>query len=169
MKTNIIILVALLVSCLSGANAQERVIVSESISKSFEREYPGASNVEWANAGETTSAQFTYQNNFWVAYYRGGEKFASGRKIGELDHLPLNVQQAILDIKAGQEKKFGPIQSSYAIEMIKEGVTMYYLPMENNSISLVLSVDNSGNATVAKKHLKPASPPQNAELLAKKN
>jgi len=167
MKKNIVILGALVV-CLCSAYAQESVQVTESIANSFEREYPGALNVDWTKTGTTTIAQFTYQSNFWIAYYKGdGEKIASGRKIAEMDQLPLNVQQGILKARAVQEKKFGALQASYAIEMIKEGATRYYLPMENGRVSLVLSADNSGDVVIAKKHMKPGPSSGNANLLAK--
>lgn len=170
MKKNLIFAAALMVVCLSNATAQERVAITESVSKNFEREYPGASQVEWAKTDQASVAQFRFQENFWVAYYNNdGEKFASGRKISEFDQLPLEVQQNILEVRANQEKKFGVMHTSYAIEMIEQGTTKYYLPMENNRISLLITSDNSGSTIVAKKQLKRLSAEAKADLLAKKN
>jgi len=168
MKKNIVILGALVFCVCSSAYAQESVQVAESIANRFEREYPGAVNVDWKKTDNATVAQFSYHNNFWIAYYKGdGERVASGRKIAELDQLPLKVQLGIHKAIANLEKKFGALQASYAIEIIKEGATRYYLAMENGRVSLVLSADNSGDVVITKKHMKPGPPSRNAELFAK--
>ncbi len=168
MKKNIIIALALLVICLFNVKAQESIQVSESLTKSFEREYSGASKVEWSKANQALVAQFRYLDNFWVAYYReDGEKIACGRKIGTLDQLPLSVQQGIQDVRINQEKKFGPMNTSYAMEMIEGGNTKYYLPMANQKVSLVITVDNSGNTIVTRKEVKQPTVRPDKELLAK--
>jgi len=168
MKKNIIIASALLVICLCNVKAQEIIQVSESLTKSFEREYSGASNVEWSKANQALVAQFRYLDNFWVAYYKeDGEKFACGRKIGTLDQLPLSVQQGIQGIRINQERKFGPMNTSYAMEMIEGGATRYYLPMANQKVSLIVTVDNSGNTIVTRKEAKQPTVRPDKELLAK--
>jgi hypothetical protein len=170
MKKNIIIASAILVIGLCNAKAQESVQISESVSKSFVREYSGVSNVEWSKANQAFVAQFRYLDNFWVAYYRAdGEKFACGRKIGTLDQLPLTVQQGIQDAKVNQERKFGSMNTSYAMEMIEEGTTRYFLPMANENVSLILTIETSGNTIVTRKEVKQPSIKPAKDLLAKKN
>jgi hypothetical protein len=170
MKKNTIIASAILVIGLCSAKAQESIQISESISERFGHEYSGASNVEWSKANEAVVAQFRYLDNFWVAYYKAdGEKFASGRKIATLDQLPLSVQQGILNARINQERKFGPMNTSYAMEMIEDGTTKYYLPMANVKVSLILTVDNSGNTIVTRKEAKQPTVKPDKDLLAKKN
>jgi len=168
MKKNIIIASAILVIGLCNAKAQESIQISESVSKSFGREYSGVSNVEWSKANQAFVAQFRHLDNFWVAYYKpDGEKFACGRKIGSLDQLPLTVQQGIQDAKVNQERKFGSMNTSYAMEMIEDGTTKYYLPMANEKVSFILTADNTGNIIVTRKEPKKPTIKPDKELLAK--
>lgn len=170
MKRNIITAAVLLLVCLSNVIAQDNVKVTPSIAKNFENEFSGASKIEWTKADRVFVAKFMYEDNLWMAYFKeDGEKLASGRKIKSLDQLPILVRQGILRIKNSQERKFGSINTSYAIEMIEQNTTKYYVPMENASISLIIAADNSGSTTICKKELKQAHAKPGRDLIAKKN
>jgi len=170
MKKNIITAAVFFMICLTNLKAQDSMQVTASIAKNFESEFSGASKVEWTKTNNVFVARFKYQDTFWVAYFNeNGEKLASGRKISSLDQLPLLVRQGIAQVKSNQERKFGSIDTSYAIEMIEQGTTKYYVPMANAHVSLMISADNSGNTTISKKELKHAPDKPAKNLIAKKN
>jgi hypothetical protein len=83
--------------------------------------------------------------------------------------LPILVQQGIHKAKTNQERKFGPIDTSYAMEMVEQGITKYYVPMANAHVTLMIAADNSGSTTICKKELKHAPAKRNKDLIAKKN
>lgn len=170
MKQNIIIAAALFMICLSNTKAQDSQQVTASVARSFESEFSGASNIEWTKSGRVFVAKFDYENNFWVAYLtESGDLMASGRKIKSVDQLPLKVREGILDLKSNKERKFGEISTSYAVEMIEQGITKYYVPMENSNISMLVAADTEGYTTIHKKELKHTPNKPAKDLIAKKN
>jgi len=169
MKKNIIIAAVLFVICFRSANAQEGVTTTASVARNFEKEFSGASNVQWTKKDKIFVATFKYEGGMWIGYFNeSGEKLASGRKIKSLDQLPLQVQKSLDLIKEGQERKFGTIETSYAMEIVADGNTKYYVPMANASISLMVEADNSGGATI-RKSTKHAAGKPSKNLIAKKD
>lgn len=170
MKKTIIIAAVLFMNCGATLHAQDSVEVTRLIAKSFQDEFAGASKVVWTKADHLSLARFFYEGSVWLAYFdQNGDLYSSGRKINDVNQLPLQIQRGISKARDSQERKFGPIDTSYAIEMIGEGTTRYYVPMANNNVKLLVTVDNAGNASVSKKQIMdtPAAPAK--DLVAKKD
>lgn len=170
MKNKIITAAVIYMICLSNLQAQNAPAVTTSVAKQFDTRFSGASNVQWTKAGQMFMAKFQYQENTWVAYFNAdGEIHASGRKINSLDQLPIQVKQGISRVKNSQESKFGSIETSYAVELIEQGITKYYIPMANSNVSFMVGVDNGGNTTIYDKQRKgtPARPEK--DLIARRN
>lgn len=170
MKQNIIIAALLFVIGLNNANAQDSLKTISSIAKKFQLEFPDASKVEWTNASEIFVAKFLYQNNLWLAYFNvRGEKLAVGRKIRNFYQLPIQVQHGVIQAKTKQQRKFGSIEFAYGLEMIENGTTKYFVPMENEKIALILSSDIVGNTSIVRKIIKNPTDPSAKDLVAKNN
>jgi hypothetical protein len=86
------------------------------IAKSFQDESAGASRVEWTKADHLTLARFFYEGSVWLAYFdESGDLCSSGRKINDLNQLPL-IQRGIAKIRDSQERKFGSGYSDSACQ-----------------------------------------------------
>jgi hypothetical protein len=160
MKKLIFTSAVLVVICVANVRAQDSLRVRSFIARKFETEFEHATNVEWTLARRAYVAVFDYRNEVWLAFYNShGEKLASGRRVKDVRDLPLKVQLGIYSVRRRVERNYGPIATSFAIELMEYGITRYYVPMQNNGAAFMICSDNEGRTTIAKKQLKigPAS------------
>lgn len=168
MNQNIIATAVFFVICLSNASAQDSLQVNASIVKKFESEFSDTSEVEWTKIEEGFAAKFLYRDNLWLAYFDDqGEILASGRKIKSFHQLPLQVQEGVLRERRKHQRKFGTLESGYALEMIDHDMTRYFIPMENEKVALIVALNPIGTTSITRKTLKSTMSKPARELIVK--
>ena len=170
MKTNVIIAAVLMLIC-ANLSAQESAQVNTIVAGNFETKFPGASTVRWQSQPKGISlAHFFVGNETWVAYYSAeGDLITSGKKIKVTNQLPIKVKESLKNVQTQYEGKFGALLFGSIFEMTNNAGTEYYIPMENNQLSLMLSIDSNGSVCIRKKerHVSPAK--IEPVVIAKKN
>ncbi|HTE32587.1 MAG TPA: hypothetical protein VK666_19540 [Chryseolinea sp.] len=170
MKNNIFSSAVLVVICLGNLSAQDSLKVKSYIARKFERDFSGATEVEWTRARRLYVAVFKYQSDVWLAFYDGhGEKLAGGRRIKSIHELPLQVQIGVAQVRRSIEKKHGPIAASFALELMDQGSTRYYIPMQSNGMSVMICSDNDGTVSIAQKNQSISPALLSKDLIARTN
>jgi hypothetical protein len=171
MKKNIIIAAVLMLICLNNLSAQESTQVKASVARNFEEKFLGASNVRWTAEPKGISlAQFRIENDAWVAYFSPeGNLITSGRKIKSSDQLPIKVKEALNNVESKYESKFGSFQYGGIYEMTSDNGTQYFVPLESQKLSMMVSITDGGSSNILRKdhHDLPNTPDPTA--IAKKN
>ena len=156
MKKNII-LAAVFMAFALNLFAQNGSNVKPSVYGAFQKSFSGASNVTFtALTDRITKAQFYHDGHPWLAYFDDkGNVITSGRRIKNLEMLPLKVKSGLHHQKKRMEKKFGDLAIALVYEMISDqGTTRYYSTLENSIIKITLSVCTDGACIIEKKELK---------------
>ncbi|MEO5978923.1 MAG: hypothetical protein ABIS36_05730 [Chryseolinea sp.] len=167
MKHTFLTSAVLFVVCLGNLRAQDSLYVKSFVSRKFESEFEGASNVEWSRGRHLYVALFHYRDDVWLAFYNThGERIACGRRLKSLHNVPLQVQLGIADSRRSVEQKYGSFVTSFIIELVQYGETRYYVPIESGSASMILCADNEGKVMISTKNLKGVVGRGTGELLA---
>jgi len=171
MKKNIALAIVFLVICLHNLMAQESATLNASVARAFETDFSGATNVQVEPEQKSvTLIKFLYQDSFWLAYYtKDGRLISSGRKIKSHEQLPVNVKKSLDELQGEYEKKFGSLAVGAPFEMISDGSTSYFVPLQNNSLSLFISIDGYGSASIRSKQVRDAIVIPDKSVIAKKN
>lgn len=145
MKKFKIVLTAIVMLLASSSFAMEPVKVSRVVKTAFDNDFSKASQVIWEKASDFYFASFTL-NDVVVdaAYTEDGELVGTSRRI-TADQMPLSISLAIAEKYAGYEVK------NSVVELTFEGVTRYYVHVENNSQSLKLKCLSGGYLEVEQK------------------
>lgn len=153
MKNNIIIGAVLIVISLTNLKAQDNIQASASVLSSFQNSFQGASNVRWSSLPKKiTKATFSHLGDSYLAFFsEEGKLIATSRKVRSVDDLPLVIQTGFNQKKASLENKAGTFTIAHVYEMLKDGITKYYITMHNPQSIVFLSVDSYGMAVVTKK------------------
>jgi hypothetical protein len=169
MKKNLIIGAVLLVLSFSNAAAQDSVTVKKPVKESFERNFQGASKVRFETFKGIYRVKFDYLGGHWLAFFDpAGTLITKGRLVPSNDHLPIAVQTGLYDAKRRAEQKYGAINVGRIYEMTKQGVTEYFVSMENTSIALSYVISQSGYATVHGKQKRDQDAKSSKGVLARK-
>jgi hypothetical protein len=171
MKKNILFALAVSVICFHNLIAQDSTNLSPSVARSFESDFSGATKVKAQSLPKKiTLMQFNLNEGSWIAYYdKEGKLITSGRRIKATERLPLVVQESLDAIRAKYERKFGVITVGAPYEMTKGTTTEYFVPMKNDQIDMLVSIDGFGTSLVHNKHInKPTFEPDKSAV-AKKN
>ena len=152
MKNNMIIGALLFVVSLSNSVAQNGVAVNTSVSRSFEKNFSGASNLNWTACGKDISlAQFRFEDKPWVAYFdETGTLITSGRKLSPHE-LPSKVNERMRDFKSKAEKKHGAFTIGSIYEMSTNRLIEYYVYLTNDKISMMIAVESNGAVSIKRK------------------
>ncbi len=119
--------------------------VSSEVQTAFLKKFTGAENVTWKKSGALYFAEFQMQqNSLLVAYSDNAELVAISRTI-PLNQVPLQLSQTLAD-------NYSDYTMSNAVtEIVLEGVTSYYLTIENKSKILALKATANGDIEVLSK------------------
>ncbi len=125
--------------------------VSPKVKAAFENDFSKASQVNWEKASDFYFASFTLNNvQVDAAYNEEGQLIGTSRRISA-ELLPLNISLALA------EKYEGYQLNGSAIELTYEGLTRYYVTVENKSQILKLKCYSNADIEVDQKFKKPQS------------
>jgi hypothetical protein len=152
MKKNMIIGAVLFLISLTSSVAQDGTAVNATVARSFEKNFPGASKPKWTSYEDNISlGRFKYMDRSWLAYFNAhGHLISSGRKVS-LQELPAAVNEGILIAKKRNEKKCGPLSIGVIYEMVTDRQLAYFIPLANDKVHLLFSVDKDGTADLKRK------------------
>jgi hypothetical protein len=169
MKKNMIIGAVLFIISLTSSVAQNGVTVNASVAASFANNFAGASEPRWTAYEKNISlAKFKFMDRAWLAYFNSeGHIITSGRKVS-LQELPSRVNEQMLSSKQNHEKKYGPLSFGTIYEMVTESEKAYFIPLVNNTIQLLISVQPDGTVEL-KRRTKVKSVPGNPSVIARTN
>ena len=149
MKNKILIGVFVFITAISSAFANGKEEVNDRIIKTFQKEFAGAQNVQWATAKDYVKATFTLNEQVVFAYYSpDGNLLGVTRNILS-GQLPINL---LTDLK----KNYNNFWITDLFEMAARGENMYYLTLENSDHKLVLKSNGTNGWEVFNKERKQA-------------
>lgn len=171
MKKNIILAVTLAVICLNLGFAQEKANVNAAVIRSFEKKFAGASNVKWESQPKQISfAQFRFENETWLAYYTvEGNLISSGRLLKSINSLPIKVKESLQTLQDDSQAKYGNLVYSLVYEMTTDHSTEYFIPMESQQASLLVSFTEQGASSIRRKVKHDATMVVDKAVIAKRN
>ena len=145
MKKVTTILTAALMLFSVFAFATNKDNVTAKVKASFVKDFSTATDVSWEKSNDFYMATFTMnQLEVNAAYDEAGELVATSRSIAT-GQLPLSVSMAIT------KKYVGYTISPKVMELNYEGITRYYLYVENDQQVLKLKCSGSGYIEVERK------------------
>lgn len=156
MKKNIV-LAAVFMTFTLNLFAQNGSNVKPSVYGAFQKSFAGASNVTFTTlTDQITKVRFFHDGHAWLAFFDDkGNVITSGRRIKDLETLPLSIESGLLHQKKRMEKKFGDLAIALVYEMVNDqGTTRYYSTLENSIVKITLSVCTNGQCIIEKKELK---------------
>lgn len=173
MKRNVIMVGLMFIISVTNLAAQGSIQVSAATRRAFNASFQGAQKLQWiALAKGINEAKFYYQGNECVAYFdKDGTLVQSGRRIKDLNHLPLSVQKGLREHTARMEKKHGTFHIGLIYETAMNNLTQYYVWMQSPRMSMFLSVNTNGLVVVKdrKKNSIETTPAPPKEVIAKSN
>jgi hypothetical protein len=164
----VIILVVFSLMSLSTLRGQSKAEPSPAIAAEFNKQFAGATDVNWDKVGTLSFAQFRLLKDVIVAYFDAdGNLVAQGRKISE-EQLPMILRQDLLAVKSERERKSGVLSIGNIFEYVAEsGYTQYVTSLENDKESIVVGTFN-GKMTIRSKSKKdPHAPGTSRDMIAK--
>ncbi len=145
MKKFKIVLTAIVMLLAITSFAMEPVKVSAVIKAAFEKDFSKASQVNWERSSDFYFASFTLNDEVVdAAYTENGELVGTSRRITP-EQMPLSISLAITEKYAGYAVK------NSVVELTFEGVTRYYVQVENDRRLLKLKCFSNGVLEVDQK------------------
>ena len=145
MKKLVTILTAAAMLFSSFAFAIDSDKINARIKAAFSNDFSSASNVNWEKLHDCYLVKFSINNiELNAAYNEEGELLGASREI-ESTQLPITVSLAL------SKQYEGYTVSSKTLEMTFDGITSYYLAVENDRRVLKLKCSTSGSIEVASK------------------
>jgi hypothetical protein len=142
MKKSVTVLTAIVMLFASSAFALGDENVSPKVKAAFQNDFAAAKQVNWEKTSDFYFASFTLNNiSIDAAYDETGELIGTSRKI-DVSQVPLSVSLALSKNYA----EYTP--ASRVIELSYEGVTSYYITVENNKQVLKLKCYSNGDIEV---------------------
>ncbi len=119
--------------------------VSTDVQTAFLKKFTSAENVTWKKSGALYFANFQVkQNSFLAAYNDNAELVAISRTI-PLSQVPLQLSQTLAE-------NYSDFTVNDAVtEIVLEGVTSYYLTIENKSKVLAIKATANGDIEILSK------------------
>ena len=170
MKKNIGIGAVLFILSICNLAAQEQPPVKEEAALSFQASFPHATNVNWKAIKSLYEVTFINEERFSIAFIdKGGKMITNGRKVNDIHALPVQVKNGLYTAKGRVEAKFGALSLGSIFEMIENGSTSYYVPMENNKVSVVYAISPDGSFVQKSKKIRNVEPRPSKQALARRN
>ncbi|RYY55216.1 MAG: hypothetical protein EOO09_11355 [Chitinophagaceae bacterium] len=133
MKKLILTMAIAVSSLVSFANREDVNLV---VRKSFEKEFAGASDVQWTSAGSNYKASFVYNNQYVFAFFTAqGELMGITRNLTSLE-LPVPLQ-------SGLKKDYREYWISNLFEVSNQDGTHYYITLEKADSKVILSSEGT--------------------------
>jgi hypothetical protein len=144
MKKALVALSLLLTVGLTTVLANEETKIDPRILTAFQKEFSFAKNVRWEVGKEYTQANFSLNDQGFVAWYNTeGELLSVARNI-LYNQLPLSVIKALGD-------KYADANLSGIIEVTRDNESSYLMNAEKKGKKYLLKATSSGNVTVVKR------------------
>lgn len=170
MKKNIGIGAVLFILSICNLVAQEQPPVKEAAALSFQASFPNATEVKWKAIKNLYEVTFIDEERFSVAFIdREGTMITNGRKVNSVHILPVQVKNGLYTAKGRVEAKYGALSLGSIFEMIQNGYTSYYVPMENSKVSVVYAISPGGSFVQKNKKIRKMEPSLSKQALALKN
>ncbi len=135
--------IVMLLSVSSFANGPEKV--TQVVKAAFANDFSKAGKVSWEKTSDFYFASFTLNDvKVDAAYTEAGELIGTSRRIS-MEQVPLSVSMAVAEKYAGYK-----VDKS-VLELNFEGVTRYYVNVENADQSLKLKCYSNGELEVDRK------------------
>lgn len=147
MKKNFFILAVSLLTTISTVFAENGGSVNEKIAQTFNKEFVGATQVNWEHGKTFAKATFTLNGQIMFAYYTmNGEQLAVTRNLFS-SQLPITL---LADLK----KDYSNYWISDLFEMSTANESAYYIKLESSDHSLVLKATIASGWQLYKKERK---------------
>jgi hypothetical protein len=153
MKNITMLVVAMiLLSVNNNLNAQKKVNVDYSVTKTFGREFKDAAQVQWSEpAHDIFMARFTNDQDHCIAYFTSeGELILTGRKIS-FGIIPLIVRKRAEEVRTQYETKSNELTMREVYELAGDGGTEYFINFTSEKLALSIIVYGNGTSRVLKK------------------
>ncbi|MBM3415982.1 MAG: hypothetical protein FJY20_05955 [Bacteroidetes bacterium] len=129
---------SLFITMVAAKAADSSDSVSETVTESFKKEFPGAELLSWEKQGDYLKAIFIFSGYRSEAYFtEEGELQGSARSIF-YSQLPLAVVKAV-------EKRFTSAEVLQVSEITNPGGTRYVLRLDAGNRKYKLRIDAGGN------------------------
>lgn len=133
MKKFILTVAIVAMGLVTFANGEDVNLV---VRKSFEKEFGGASDVQWTSAGSNYKASFVYNNQYVFAFFTAqGELMGITRNLTSLE-LPVTLQASL-------KKDYRDFWISNLFEVSNQEGTHYYITLEKADSKLILSSEGA--------------------------
>src|SRR5688500_3832347 len=134
MKNKILIGVFVFITGISSAFANGKEEVNDKIIKTFQKEFAGAQNVQWATTKEFVKATFTLNEQVVFAYYSpDGNLLGVTRNILS-GQLPINL---LTDLK----KNYNNYWITDLFEMATKSENTYYVTLDKSDYKHILKLN----------------------------
>jgi hypothetical protein len=147
MKKSILVWALTLIIGLNSSFAGTTTEISEKVTKSFQKEFAGAQNVQWEQGKDFVRATFTQNEQVMFAYFNpDGDLLAVTRNI-LAGQLPINL---FTDVK----KSYGGFWITELFELAMNNETSYYITLQNGDQKVILKSNGTNGWEVFKKEKK---------------
>ena len=170
MKRNIGIGAVLFILSICNLVAQDQPAVSSAATLSFQDSFPQATNVKWRAVKNIYEVTFTNAGRFSIAFLnKEGKVFTHGRRVNDIHMLPVQVKSGLYTAKGRVEAKYGALSLGLIFEMLEDGFTSYYVPMENSKISVVYAISPTRSFIQKSKKIRKVEQEASKQALARRN
>jgi hypothetical protein len=139
-----LVVVTLSLTSLFANNSKNLNNVDERVEKSFKKEFASAEQESWSRVNNLNKVQFTMNGQVLFAYLDD-----EGKLVGVYRNI-LSTQLPI-SLMTGIKEEYSNYWISTLFEVANEGITTYYITLENADHQLVLKSENSSNWTIFSK------------------
>ena len=147
MKKIILVWALALVVGLNSSFAGTGTEISEKVTKSFQKEFVNAQNVQWEQGKDFVRAIFTQNDQVMFAYFNpDGDLLAVTRNI-LAGQLPINL---LTDVK----KNYGSYWITELFEIAMNNETSYYITLQNGEQKVILKSNGTNGWELFKKEKK---------------
>lgn len=142
-----LVVVTLSLTSLFANNSKNRNNVDERVEKSFKKEFASAQQESWSRVNNLNKVQFTMNDQVLFAYLDDDGNLIGVYRNILSTQLPISLMTEI-------KESYSNYWISTLFEVANDGITTYYITLENADHQLVLKSENSANWTIFTKSRK---------------
>ncbi len=139
-----LVVVTLSITSIFANNSKNPNNVNERVEKSFKKEFASAQQESWTRVNNLNKVQFTMNGQILFAYLNDEGTLVGVYRNILSSQLPISLMTQVKDEYSGY-------WISSLFEVANDGLTTYYITLENADQQLVLKSENSANWTVFSK------------------
>lgn len=139
-----LVVVTLSITSIFANNSKNPNNVNERVEKSFKKEFASAQQESWTRVNNLNKVQFTMNGQILFAYLNDEGTLVGVYRNILSSQLPISLMTQVKD-------EFSGYWISSLFEVANDGLTTYYITLENADQQLVLKSENSANWTVFSK------------------